>query len=181
MNLSNQETCPSPNNTRTISLTQGQFAVVDAADYDILSFWRWRAQWAKCIRGFYAVRWDSDTKRMVQMHRVILGLEHGDGLRGDHVNHATLDNRRANLRVATAAQNSQNQSMRADNSSGFKGVSWAKRQKKWTAQIGAYGKKKGLGYFDSPEAAHEAYCAAAARLHGEFACAGHPSLSSAAS
>ena len=31
------------------------------------------------------------------------------------------------------------------------------------------GKRKSLGYFTTPEAAHAAYCTAAAEFHGEFA------------
>lgn len=31
------------------------------------------------------------------------------------------------------------------------------------------GKNKHLGYYDTPEAGHAAYCKAASELHGEFA------------
>lgn len=36
------------------------------------------------------------------------------------------------------------------------------------AQIKTYGKKKHLGYFDTAEEAHAAYCAAAEIYHREF-------------
>ena len=43
---------------------------------------------------------------------------------------------------------------------------------KWHAQIGVNGKVKHLGYFPTPELAHEAYCKGAHELHGEFMNAG---------
>lgn len=165
-------TLPSESSYRTIPLSQGQFAIVDAADYEWLNQWKWYAAWRKSIKSFYAARMEKKT-RLVLMHREILGLSKGDKREGDHVESAlTLDNRRSNLRVASHAQNSQNKGLQANNKSGFKGVSWAKRQKKWTAHIGANGKHKNLGYFADPEEAHDAYCAAAKALHGEFTNAG---------
>lgn len=73
------------------------------------------------------------------------------------------------LRVATHAENMRNQKTPKDNTSGFKGVSWNKRKKKWRAGIRANGKTVNLGDYSSPEAAHTAYCEAAKRYHGEFA------------
>ena len=43
------------------------------------------------------------------------------------------------------------------NTSGYTGVSWNKRHKKWVAQISSKGKYKHLGYFDDPKEAAEAY------------------------
>lgn len=44
-----------------------------------------------------------------------------------------------------------------------------KRGKRWIAQITAGYQVFYLGTFDTPEAAHEVYCAKAKELHGEFA------------
>jgi hypothetical protein len=87
----------------------------------------------------------------------------------DHANGDTSDNRIANLRDATFSQNGGNMRMPQRNKSGFKGVSWDKRRKKWAAQIGVRGNYYNLGSFNTAEEAHDAYCRAAARLHGEFA------------
>jgi hypothetical protein len=65
----------------------------------------------------------------------------------DHINHNRLDNRWINLRVASQQENQRNASMRADNKSGFTGVGWHKRDKKWGARIRIKGKNKHLGYF----------------------------------
>lgn len=62
-----------------------------------------------------------------------------------------------------------NTGKRADNTSGYKGVTWDKREQKWRARIGKEGKRKHLGYFDTAEEAHEAYKNAAPEYHGEFA------------
>jgi hypothetical protein len=107
------------------------------------------------------------------LHRVILeriiGRELTDNERPDHEDNNPLNNRRSNLRLASIAQNTQNQSKLSTNTSGYKGVYFFKPTGKWRAQIQANWQRKTLGYFDTPEEAHEAYCKAADELHGEFA------------
>lgn len=103
------------------------------------------------------------------MHRFILGLVPGDGLKGDHINLDTLDNRRSNLRVATPSQNVTNGSIRATNTSGFKGVSQIKSTGKWRVQVSVNRVKYYRGQFDTQEEAYAAYCAGALELQGEFA------------
>jgi hypothetical protein len=87
----------------------------------------------------------------------------------DHINMDRADNRITNLRVATKSQNQANRPAQANNTSGFKGVTWNKRRGNWMAQIAGGGKNKYLGYFDTAEAAHAEYCAAARKYHGDFA------------
>jgi hypothetical protein len=101
------------------------------------------------------------------MHRAILRA--GDGHNVDHIDGDGLNNRRSNLRFATTAQNSANRGKQKNNTSGFKGVRWHKRDKRWRAVIGINGKTKQIGSFKTPEAAYDAYCAAARELHGVFA------------
>lgn len=103
------------------------------------------------------------------MGRVILGMDETDTRKSDHENCNTLDNRRRNLRIATNSQNGANRERLSNNTSGYKGVSWDKRRRKWHAYIYFNKKQIHLGFFDTAEQAYEAYCAAAIRLHGEFA------------
>jgi hypothetical protein len=92
----------------------------------------------------------------------------------DHINHDTLDNRRANLREATTSQNKMNERRRKDNTSGFKGVAWHKGRRKWCAHIGKDRVKYYLGYFLVVEDAARAYDAEARKRFGEFACVNFP-------
>ena len=87
----------------------------------------------------------------------------------DHANLDKADDSWLNLRDATNSQNSMNKPMPKLNTSGFKGVSWSKRKRKWLAYIKVRGKQMGLGEFNDRENAHKAYLAAAENLHGEFA------------
>lgn len=87
----------------------------------------------------------------------------------DHINGDKRDNRIANLREATGAQNCANRKRRSDNKSGYKGVCWHRRSGKWHAQICASGKSIHIGYFADVEEAAEAYRARATSLLGEFA------------
>jgi len=87
----------------------------------------------------------------------------------DHINCVKDDNRFSNLRESTRAENSRNRMKRCNNKSGFKGVCWDTKSRKWRSRIMAKGEYFFLGYFHSPEEAHTAYCAAAEKLHGEFA------------
>jgi hypothetical protein len=87
----------------------------------------------------------------------------------DHRDQRRANNSWDNLREATHAQNQHNVSMREDNSSGFKGVSYHRQAGKWLAQIRCNGAKIYLGIHPTPEAAAVAYAKAANDLHGEFA------------
>ena len=51
----------------------------------------------------------------------------------DHINRNPSDNRISNLREATHLENNKNASKRKDNTSGYKGVNWHARNKKWIA------------------------------------------------
>src|SRR5262249_27099557 len=93
----------------------------------------------------------------------------------DHINGNRADNRIANLRLATDAENAWNASRRSDNSTGYKGVSMYKNGK-FMAYVHKGRKRHHLGYFDTPEAAHAAYVKAAAELHGEFANTGNSDI-----
>lgn len=87
----------------------------------------------------------------------------------DHIDGDGLNNRIANLREATRAENNRNTGARRTNASGLKGVSWNKKDKRWRADISLNGKGIYIGNFLTPEEAHKAYAEAADRLHAEFA------------
>jgi hypothetical protein len=147
---------------------------VDASDYEWLSQWNWHALWHKRVKKFYAVRNSSlvnGKSTLIAMHREILGLKFGDPRKADHREPSqTLDNRRSNLRIASNSENGSNCTKRAHNTSGYKGVSWDKWNKKFSAQITVEGKKIKLGLRLTAEAAwRELYVPAAEKYQGEFA------------
>lgn len=82
----------------------------------------------------------------------------------DHEDRDRINNRIGNLREATRLQQNVNTNLRADNTSGFKGVTRAGRR--WRAQANVNGKRTTLGHFATPELAHAAYQAAMAAQHG---------------
>ncbi len=105
-------------------------------------------------------------------HRLIWKIITGDDpldQQIDHIDGNRLNNNFENLRLASNSENQQNRMRPCSNTSGFKGVNWCKRRNKWAAKIGFRNRRFSLGYFDTPELAHMAYCKAAAELHGEFA------------
>jgi hypothetical protein len=91
----------------------------------------------------------------------------------DHIDHNPANNALSNLREATGSQNCANARRARNNTSGFKGVTWDKQLLKWRARIIVKGRGYRLGSFESAEAAHAAYMAAAIKHSGEFACDGN--------
>jgi hypothetical protein len=158
---------------RQIPLTQGQVALIDDEDFVCLSQYKWKAIWSEHTKSFYAAR-DLYAGRKclgrVYMHRAILGLEIGDLRQGDHrISGQTLNNRRSNLRVATHGQNQQNRRMQINNTSGFRGVLFSKQKRKWQARLQLNGKQIHLGFFLTPEEAHDSWRQGAIQYYGEFA------------
>lgn len=87
----------------------------------------------------------------------------------DHINGVLTDNRIENLRPATNVQNQRNATIRKDNSSGVKNVSWHKTIGKWGVQLSISRKIKHFGYFDNLELADLVATMAREKYHGAFA------------
>jgi hypothetical protein len=144
-----------------IPLGHGRFATIDARDYPRIGKYKWCAS---NKRGtIYAMRRTKEG-RTVYMHREIRRARKGTFV--DHIDHNTLNNRRCNLRVCTAAQNYANMGPHGG-VSGYVGA--YPRGKRWEAGITWRGKHYYLGNFDDPVEAAKARDRKAYELHGEYA------------
>jgi hypothetical protein len=143
-----------------IKVGRAAVALVDEAAVVLVGGVRWYRQ------GAYAA--GQLGRRTVLMHRLILPPPARFII--DHINGNGLDNRRANLRLATAAQNRWN--ARASRRGGWGGLYRGVTRlgaTRWKASIAANGQREDLGCFATAELAARAYDAGARRLHGEFA------------
>ena len=86
----------------------------------------------------------------------------------DHIDGDRANDRWANLRAATTAQNAANSKKRSDQPV-LKGVSFHRKAKRWSASIHVGGAKRHLGLFDTAEKAASAYAVAAQEFFGSFA------------
>lgn len=131
-----------------IPLTRNRVAIVDDADYPVLSQFKW------CVSSNgYVHRRASETddaQSIVRMHHMLLPAV--SGMDVDHKNRNKLDNRRRNLRYLTRSQNMLNTGLKSNNSSGHKGVTWHKASGKWSAQIMVNYRQQYLGLFETVEA-----------------------------
>lgn len=88
---------------KTIKLTKGKTAIVDAEMFGLVNRYKWTA--SKSAHDYYAIRRVTvDGKRkIVYMHRFIMNCTNGKQVH--HINQNTLDNRRENLEVVTQQEN----------------------------------------------------------------------------
>lgn len=104
-------------------------------------------------------------------HRLAWLLTHGEWptLDIDHIDGNSVNNRLANLRLATDSQNLANAKTPSNNTSGFRGVSRHTTTGRWVAHVRVNRRLIHLGLFDTPAEAGAVAQAARVRYFGEFA------------
>lgn len=142
---------------KAVRLTRGFVAIVDPEDAWLVDSCKWHVVQVPHGASLHA----ADSRRIL-LHQQLTGYPVTD-----HANRDGLDNRRCNLRPATASLNAANKGLTSANTSGYKGVSWANSG--WQACITVNGEKRFLGRFSTPEEAAKAYDRAAVDSFREYA------------
>lgn len=146
-----------------IYTSKGVGIMIDSEDYEKVSGYTWRLD-----KNGYPIAGGGKRMPNYKLHRFVLNAPKGTEV--DHINHNLLDCRKENLRLCTHGENQHNQCKQTrTTSSKFKGVSKAKKDNKWTAQIKHNRKVIYLGRFDSERDAAIVYDQHATKLFGKFA------------
>jgi hypothetical protein len=149
-----------------IPLTQGQYAMVDAEDYERVS----RCKWCLSRTGSQLYAQRRAHGKTIRMHQFIMNPP--QGMVVDHIDGNGLNNRRGNLRICTPQQNAWNHKRRKepDASSQCIGVHRYKdRPDKWYVKIQCAGAGTYLGPFDSEIEAARARDRKAIEFFGQYA------------
>ena len=157
---------------KRIPLTKGEFTIIDDADFDLVSKWKWFLVSSKIDRSAlkYAGRNEHNggKKSTILLHRVLTGVK--PGLVVDHIDGDGLNNQRGNLRICTHQQNISNSKKRKNGvSSGYIGVHHHSQNPCFVSQIRSGPKTIHLGCFKNAIDAAKAYDSAALRLRGKYA------------
>lgn len=139
------------------------FVMVDDEDYEELNKYKWHVRIGP--RTFYAIR--NDNHITLYMHRIITKAKRG--VLVDHRDLNGLNNQKYNLRKCNQAQNIRNGRCRQNNTTGFKGVNYQRKIKKYQARVGYENKRLYLGVYNTPIEAAKIYNQKALELFGEFA------------
>lgn len=139
-------------------------AIVDDADVALVSAYHWGIYEAAPGCSYVAARIDGKT---TYLHRLLTNAP--AGVRVAFRNGNGLDCRRDNLVFASRDQHHAKCGPYPRNRSGYKGVDFAMRKRRWRAVITVNGRHRHLGYFATAEEAARAYNRAAREAWGEFA------------
>lgn len=150
-----------------LSLTKGKTTIIDDADFDVLSKYKWFASETNKKGVFYAKA--VINKKPVYLHRFLLSVTQKSS-HVDHIDNDTLNNQRSNLRACTRLQNMYNKKKRVSKAV-YTGVSKKiyKGRVYFFASISVNNKPKYLGSFPDERSAAIAFNNAAIKIRGEFA------------
>lgn len=135
----------------------------DMSDYDKIKDYCWFENISK--DGYHSLRTNVPNLRSsIKMHYLITEKY------VDHIDRNPLNNRKSNLRKASATENARNRSVQRNNKSGFTGVYFRQDTNKWSSHIAIEkGISKPLGCFTNKEDAIKARLEAEAKYFGKFA------------
>ena len=129
--------------------------LIDLDDVDKARSYKWG------INKGYA-----QSSKGILLHRLIMAPD--NDMVVDHINHDRLDNRKENLRICSTRQNTMNQDVSKNNTSGITGVGWDKSSNKWIAYIKVNYRQITLGRFSNIDDAIEARRNAEIEYFGEY-------------
>lgn len=149
----------------TCSNTKHKF-LFDIEDYDLIKKYTWRED----SNGYIVASLDRniDNRSCIMLHRLIMGVDENDKIEIDHIGHNTFDNRKKSLRIVNHSQNISNAGLRNHNTSGFTGVSWSNKDKRWIASITSNNNVIRLGSFKVFDDAVSARKEAEDKYFGEY-------------
>ena len=133
---------------------------VNAEDYDLIKQYCWRENISNS--GYSSLCTTINGKRVIMMH--LFGYKNYD-----HADMNALNNRRYNLRPATDSENSQNQGLQRNNTSGYIGVGWNKTAQKWYVTLQYKNEVMHFGSYVNKDEAIVARLKAEKEYCGEFA------------
>lgn len=132
---------------------QGHRAVVDYADKALVAGYAWQSRQGTSTTYIYHQERTATGMKAELLHRRIMGAP--KGLVVDHIDRDGLNNRRANLRVCTQAENIANKSPARLAGTGYVGVYPTGAH--FSARISIDGERRYLGRFKTAEEASAAY------------------------
>ncbi len=145
---------------------------IDEEDLEFVKSKKWNVHKGTSSKTSYVYTWTYQNRvvSMIQMHRLLLGVNGDNTYVVDHIDHNGLNNKRSNLRLCLSAENSWNQEIRRNNTTGYKGVSRQGTANKYSARVMKHGVSYDMGWYDTPEEAGIAYDIGALYLHGVYSC-----------
>jgi hypothetical protein len=155
-----------------LKLKNGIEVLLDDEDLPRVSMQGWVAHYNPLNKRYYIVRAPKKndknrTKSTLQyLSRELMNVTDPKFL-VDYINHNPLDNRKANLRVCSRRQVTQNLEKKEHTTSKYSGVRWDNQKKRWRAEIRICGKKRHLGRFLNEKDAAISYEKAVRELTGE--------------
>lgn len=151
----------------------GYEVLIDDEDIYKVNLYKWwinKREYNTSKLCYFVSNTYTDGKRhIISLHRYIMNCKLHDKVTVDHINGNTLDCRKSNLRICTHAQNCRNRKISKNNSSGYRGVFWNKRDNLWCSQIVFDKHRYNLGRYSDNISAAKIFDIASIYFYKEYA------------